>query len=241
MIKRYHIQIECLFLIIFLFGCKVDTEVWVNNNGGGRGTLLISDVPFILESEVREKLKQKDIKLISFNGKGPATYEAKIEWSDFNKSFGTRKVEDDSNIYLDFGNVDSGSVTVHITGDIDRNKTSGEFLNNNTVKFTSGRAELWYKPTATNQKDIIIILISIVALFGVFVIFMITKNSGNSKKPCAQIQESQIPQKEIVVESQDKYIPASSRACSSCGSKALPNAKFCIKCGKALIKTNVDK
>jgi hypothetical protein len=240
MIKRYHIQIECLFLLIFLFGCQVDTEVWVNNNGSGRGTLFISDVPFILESEVREKLKQKNIKLISFKEKGPATFEAEIEWSDFNKSFGTRKVEDDSSIYLDFGNVDSGSVTVHITGDIDRNRTNGDFVDNNTVKFTSGRAELWYKPTATIPRDLIIILISIGALGLVFVVFMIAKNSGNSKKPGTSSQENRFPQKEMVVESQDKVIPASSRVCSSCGSKALPKAKFCIKCGKALINTNVD-
>jgi len=232
--KRLLMLTLCLVFILFLCGCKVDLEAWVDKSGGGHGTMILSGMP-MGESDLRGRLSQKSIDLISFIDKGVGVYEAKIKWSDFVKSFGPRKVNNDGSIFLDFGNVELGSITVHIDGKIIREKTQGNIKDDKTVVFTSGRATVVYTPTKAH--DLLPIILIGMGIFAVVIlaIFIIKRANTQGEVKVEQTEEAKLQDEDM--ETDAPYTATanlqSSEAqfCANCGTELLLKNNFCTKCG----------
>lgn len=215
-------------LLIGLAGCKVDLNVWVDNTGGGKGNIELTAVP-IGEAELRQKLIQKGIEVISVQTKD-YVMEANIKWTDFNKAFGTRRVNQDGSIFLDFGNVELGSITAHVDGKIDQSQTNGNFPDSSTVVFTTGRATLVYKPNVTMALLHSPIFLGILGMLAVSGIIIVVYFRNRSSKPV----EQPIPQSEKV-ESQDvisNTTVSGRKFCRDCGSLLEATDIFCTNCGK---------
>jgi ribosomal protein L40E len=211
-------------------------DVWVDKSGGGNGTMVISGVPMLGESDLKKKLSQKGIELVSFNfNKILGVYEAKIKWSDFNKSFGTRKVNEDGTVSLDFGKVELGSITAHVDGTIVREKTKGTIKDDKTVTFTSGRARLVYIPS---KIDILpLVLMGGGALFILIVVIVLIRRSNKKEEPAELAQtvdikpDTQKAETEVSSTINTEKQVSSAKICSNCGAGLAPAHSFCTKCG----------
>lgn len=225
-VSRVFFTIAGFILLIGLAGCKVDLDVWVDNSGGGKGSMVLTAVP-ISEAELRQKLMQKGIEVTSVQAKdfGMA---ANIKWTDFNKAFGTRRVNQDGSIFLDFGNVELGSITAHVDGIIDQGQTKGNFPNPSTVVFTTGRAKLVYKPNvamALLNSPVFLGILGALVIIGIVVFFR--KKSTKPKGQAMPQAEKTYPQE---VTSKDTM--PDKKFCRGCGTQLEAADVFCTNCGQ---------
>lgn len=142
--------IPLLALILLSAGCRIEGEVWVKNSGAGHGVFHISGIPFVTKADIEDEFRGScdEVVVTELDGGG---YKAEIEWSDFEKMFQARKVNEDETILLHFGKADEAPInlTVHVDGKIDESKTSGRLRDSETVFFGPGTdAYLVYKPNS---------------------------------------------------------------------------------------------
>ena len=217
LIKKW-ILMAFLFLCLFvLSGCK--TEIWVNNDGSGRGVL--SEIPtgLFTKSQLESELKSQGFQSVSVTEKG-GKFHAVFTWKDF-KVFGNRERNKDGSIYLDFGNTNDleGISIVHVQGKII--DTTGNQTGRNTVEFRNlhylTNATVTYKPKSGFPKAILWIAI-IVAVIAVGYKFL----TGKKTAPASAGTD----------ESASKENKAS--YCSQCGAEISAGSAFCGKCGHPL-------
>lgn len=121
------------------------------------------------KAQLEAELGKHGLNVVSVFDKGSGDLEAKIRWSDF-KSFGTRKVNSDGSIFLDFGAIELGSITVHVDGNIIKEKTTGYVKDSDTVIFASGKATLVYKPISRFPTIAVALIVVVCVLVGIFVL-----------------------------------------------------------------------
>jgi len=204
-------------LLFILSGCKFDMELWVKKSGAGHGDLSVSDVPMMTKSGLEADLEKYGIKVLSITEKESGNFKAKIKWSDFNRAFESRKVNKDGSIFLNFGEAELGSITVHVDGKIDKKRTRGYVKSSNTVVFSSGKATLVYKPRLSFP--FFILWIVIIGIVIVVVSSLLAKNKLIKPK-LRQIVSQEGESKTIY--------------CSQCGAKITGNVSFCSQCGHPL-------
>lgn len=178
--KRILLSAFFLSFILSAVGCRVDLEVWVNNNGSGNGTMLISGVPMFDKNDFKSRLAQKGIECLSLTDVGIGAYESKIKWTDFDRAFGRRIENGDGSVYLDFGKIELGSVTVHVDGQINRERTGGAIVDNSSVRFTSGAANLVYTPNKAPSFQPVIFIIIGIAVVVFLLSFYLFKRRGKA-------------------------------------------------------------
>lgn len=215
-----------IFLVPFvLTGCRVDLEVWVDNFGGGKGIMAVTGAP-ISEAELRQKLIQKGIDVVSVSPKDLGL-EANIKWTDFNKSFGSRIENQDGSIVLDFGHVELGTITVHVDGKIDQGQTRGNFKDLNTVIFNTGSmAKLVYMPNKRLNVPLAAIVIIIILTAVGIIVFLKRRSSESLKQSITQTEQTS--SKDIV----SKEKASDKKFCRNCGTQFEPADDFCTNCGK---------
>jgi ribosomal protein S27AE len=209
------LMLTLLLITTFLVvGCRVDSELWIDKTGAGHGKLKITGwhgSKAELESELKKSFKD-----FSLRGSG-SEYTVKLKWNKLEEIRRPVKMrtEPDGTIMLDLGLANLGSITVHVDGTIDKEKTGGKIKNSNSVVFESGRAVVYYKPGTSVSKTHTLkyaIVIFGIAVIGIVVFAVIRKRklnavsiSGNSSRKA--------------------------RFCSKCGSSIHAVDTFCGECG----------
>ena len=207
------------FLLLSLFvlsGCK--TELWINKDGSGKGTLSGVPTDLYTKSSIKDELKSQGFRPTSVTEKKGKLY-AKFTWKDF-KVLGEEIIkEKDGSIYLDFGDTCDITTIVHVPGKI--LQTTGRQIRNNTVEFQPSiyyrGATITYKPYLGFPKFILGVAI-IVAIIAIGYRFLI------AKKPA------------LASATIGKYVPKESKTsyCSQCGAEISTDSAFCGKCGHSL-------
>lgn len=201
-----------LFIIIlFVVGCRVDSELWIDKTGAGKGELKITDWPGS-KAELESELK-KTFKDFSLSGRG-SEYSVKLKWNNL-EEIGRQvkmRTEPDGTIMLDLGPADLGSITVHVDGTIDKERTSGEIKSSSTVIFERGRAVVYYKPgTSVSKIPKYIFGILGIAVAGIIVFAVIRKRKPNAASSSRK-----------------------ARFCIKCGSPIQGEDVFCGECGSKI-------
>jgi hypothetical protein len=201
-----------LITTFFVAGCRVDSELWIDKTGAGHGEIKITGWPGS-KAELESELK-KEFKDFSLSGSG-SEYTVKVKWNKLEEIGRPAKMrtEPDGTIMLDLGLADLGSITVHVDGTIDKEKTGGEIKNSNSVVFESGRAVVYYKPGTSVSK----ILKYAIVIFGIAVIGIVVFAVIRKRKPNAVSASINSSRK--------------ARFCSKCGSPIQTVDTFCGECG----------
>ena len=158
-----------LGVLVFLTGCKVEGELWVERSGEGKGRFLASEVP-ITKPELEVELAKKGFEVDKVEEKGPDTLEAWVHWKSFASPgpFDAMEERPDGTIRLAFGRApELGALTVHLDGKV--LESTGYVKDKNTVIFQSGKqAVLTYQPAANRALVVLIalaiMLVAILAL-----------------------------------------------------------------------------
>jgi uncharacterized OB-fold protein len=221
-------------LLIILYGCRADMELWVNNSGGGTGKIMVYGMIMSSADEIRSSLEGKGVPVVSVNEKGPGTFEIRIQWSDPRK-IGKREELQNGLILLDLGKdaADLGSCTLHVEGNIVREQTTGTLKDPATAYFPQGsqQVRLVYKPRKPLEFPITYAVIAI-GILGIVVLAVVLKVQSNKKKQQVDIQK-------VVPESAgENEILKGVAYCSNCGTKIIPEHKFCINCGNKIDNNN---
>ncbi|MCK9265406.1 hypothetical protein M0P98_00725 [bacterium] len=211
--KRILLLFLLLFLSFFFSGCR--TELWVNNDGSGRG--VVSEIPtnIFTKSLLENELKSQGLQSISVTEK-EEYFQAKFIWKDF-EVLGNREKGKDGSIYLDFGYINElkGISIVHVPGSII--DTTGKQIGRKTVDFTSlnhyKKATISYKPQLCFSKVMLLIMLIIITI-GVGHKFLI------GKKPVPTGTDEPVLQ-EIFY-------------CSKCSAEISTDSIFCDKCRHSL-------
>jgi hypothetical protein len=199
-----------LIMILFVVGCRVDSELWIDKTGAGHGELKITGWPGS-KAELESELK-KSFKDFSFSGSG-SEYTVKLKWNKLEEIGRPAKMrtEPDGTIMLDLGLAELGSITVHVDGTIDKEKTSGEIKSSDTVIFERGRAVVYYTPETSASKIVKYVLATIgIVVVGIVVFAVIRKRKPNAASASGSRK---------------------ARFCSKCGSPIQGEDTFCGECG----------
>lgn len=152
------------FILLFSIGPSLATaqgefsaEVWVEQDGSGRGTLSIYLPPELglsIDDLVNELKSEPTVQVTDVRDKGDSLYDISISWTNFNNAFapGTMEVNRDGSISLDFGNVSAfNPFTAHIQGRV--METTGQKIGTDSVVF-KGETEstLTFTPIGGSQK-----------------------------------------------------------------------------------------
>ena len=213
-----------VILICLLSGCVVNMELWVDNSGGGHGTVSIIGGGFMVTQEqVSAEFKKRGVEVTSINQNEQGNMNVNIKWSDI-KSIGKRQPLDNGYVLLDFGKSEAGSITVHVDGKILKEKTTGKLLDPSTVQFGYGPTRLVYLPNPPPGFPIYgVVALGILGLLAVAVIFIVRKGKGKQALEAEQTSAT----------SSDVSVPTSGPTmCSDCGTEIKPDHQFCTKCGK---------
>jgi hypothetical protein len=154
-----------LGVLVFLTGCKVEGELWVERSGEGKGRFLASEVP-ITKPELEVELAKKGFEVDKVEEKGPDTLEAWVHWKSFASPgpFDAMEERPDGTIRLAFGRApELGALTVHLDGKV--LESTGYVKDKNTVIFEGGRrAVLTYQPASRAAVVLIALAIMLVAI-----------------------------------------------------------------------------
>ncbi len=151
------------FVLALQLGCHTVAEVWIEADGSGRGTILVSrPTSGITLDDVRRQLEKAGFTVTAASEQRaadgaavsddprlrtpPEAFHATIRWDDFRTPFRRRTVTDDG-VVLDFGSLDPGmSLIAHVPGTIDRSESFGRAMDSDSVSFDHGLARLRYRP-----------------------------------------------------------------------------------------------
>lgn len=212
-----------LVAVLSLFGCKVDTELWIDNKGGGTGNVTVLGAPMMGADEFRSRLEKSGLTVVSLDQKAPGNMDAKIRWDDFNKGMGKRQIIDNGLVLLDFGKVQMGTLTTHVDGKIVPEKTTGIMRDATTVVFQNGRASLVYLPNKQASFPIYAVIAGVFIVVVGGIIFL--KNRGEKR--------AQLPATSTVTQQVAEPSPQPSvvKFCTKCGAERIEEQQFCTKCG----------
>jgi hypothetical protein len=219
------IIINSLFFLI-LTSCITETEIWVDNSGGGTAKTKITGAFLINKDDIRKGLIKESFENITITDKEPGTYEVTMKWNDFANSFGTRRINEDGSITLGIKKLGMGaSLKVHVNGSIIKERTSGNIIDDQTVSYVGGsnkNRQVTYMPK--NESSLVIIMLCAGILI---VIIILTVNHG--------IVETKEIETEII---NDVGEGSENRFCTNCGEPLAPQNIFCKKCGQKIINVN---
>ena len=177
--------------LLFIMGCKIETEVWLENDGTGHALMTLTEFKGYTEDKIKKEIIDPDMEIVSMKKIKEGNFEVKVKWKDFKKAFdkGEFKKEKNGNIFVNFGKIESMDVgggnlleqkiTVHVKGKI--LKTAGEKIDDHTVVFTSGETTLTYKPYSSSPVLYLIIIVIIVLLL-IAVLFLLVLKGKRSKQ-----------------------------------------------------------
>lgn len=221
------IKILPVVLMFLLSGCVVNMELWVDNSGGGHGTVsIIGGGLLVTPDQVRAEFKKRGVEVSSINQDEQGNMNVNIKWSDI-KRMGKRQPLDNGYVLLDFGKSEAGSITVHVDGKILKEKTTGKLLNPSTVQFGLGPTRLVYLPNPPPGFPIYgVLALGILGILAVAVIFIVRK--GKSKQ-ALEVEQTSPTSSDVLAQTPGPAI------CSDCGTEIRPDHQFCTKCGKKVI------
>lgn len=217
-----------LIALLSLSGCKVDTELWIDNKGGGNGNVTVIGAPMVSADELKSRLEKSGVTVVSIDQQALGNMIAKIRWTDFNEGIGKRQALDNGYVLLDFGKVEMGTITAHVDGKIVSEKTTGKMRDATTVIFQGGRARLVYLPNKAASFPIYALVAGgFIVIIGI-IVFMKVRGEGEARQQVDS--KTTLP---AVEESPSKSPDA--KFCTNCGAERSEEHPFCTKCGNKFL------